>query len=127
MPQKSTISLPTVLANCQPGTPAYDDELFGPVASVIKASDDADAMRIANDSRCGLRGGIFTKDEDKAIELARNHFDTETIRINSFDGVKNSGCGREYGCFGMKEFVNARTIARAYLLCDRTTRRGGCQ
>ena len=109
----------TVLANCQPGTPAYDDELFGPVASVIKAKDEADAMRIANDSRYGLGGGIFTKDEDKALRLARNHFDTGMVHINSFDpiepnmpfgGVKDSGFGREHGGFGMKEFVNAKAI-----------------
>ncbi len=109
----------TVLANCQPGTPAYDDELFGPVASVIKAKDDADAMRIANDSRYGLGGGIFSRDEDKALRLARDHFDTGMIRINSFGtadpnmpfgGVKHSGFGREHGGFGMKEFVNAKAI-----------------
>ena len=109
----------TVLANCQPGTPAYDDELFGPVASVIKAKDDADAMRIANDSRYGLGGGIFTKDEDKAVNLARDYFDTGMVRINSFGtadpnmpfgGVKDSGFGREHGGFGMKEFVNAKAI-----------------
>ena len=74
----------TVLANCQPGTPAYDDELFGAVASVIKARDNADAMRIANGSRYGLGGGIFSKDEDKAVKLARDHFDTGMIHINSF-------------------------------------------
>lgn len=109
----------TVLANCKPGTPAYDDELFGPVASVIKARDDEDAMRIANDSRFGLGGGIFSRDEDKAIKLARNHFDTGMIRINSFGaadpnmpfgGVKDSGYGREHGGFGMKEFVNVKGI-----------------
>jgi succinate-semialdehyde dehydrogenase/glutarate-semialdehyde dehydrogenase len=109
----------TVLANCQPGTPAYDDELFGPVASIIRAKDDADAMRIANDSRYGLGGGIFCKDEDKAIALARDHFDTGMIRINSFGaadpnmpfgGVKDSGYGREHGGFGMKEFVNTKAI-----------------
>ena len=110
---------PTVLANCKPGTPAYDDELFGPVASIIKARDDKDAMRIANDSRYGLGGGIFTKDEEKAIALARDHFDTGMVRINSFGtadpnmpfgGVKDSGYGREHGGFGMKEFVNAKAI-----------------
>ncbi|ALE17221.1 Succinate-semialdehyde dehydrogenase [NAD] [Altererythrobacter epoxidivorans] len=109
----------TVLADCKPGTPAYDDELFGPVASVIRAKDDDDAMRIANDSRYGLGGGIFSKDEDKAIRLARDHFDTGMIRINSFGaadpnmpfgGVKDSGYGREHGGFGMKEFVNAKAI-----------------
>lgn len=109
----------TVLADCKKGTPAYDDELFGPVASVIRAKDDEDAMRIANDSRYGLGGGIFTKDQDKAIRLARDHFDTGMIRINSFGaadpnmpfgGVKHSGYGREHGGFGMKEFVNAKSI-----------------
>ena len=109
----------TVLADCKKGTPAYDDELFGPVASIIRAKDDEDAMRIANDSRYGLGGGIFTKDEDKAIRLARDHFDTGMVRINSFGaadpnmpfgGVKNSGYGREHGGFGMKEFVNAKAI-----------------
>ena len=109
----------TVLADCKKGTPAYDDELFGPVASVIRAKDDEDAMRIANDSRYGLGGGIFTKDQDKAIRLARDHFDTGMIRVNSFGaadpnmpfgGVKDSGYGREHGGFGMKEFVNAKAI-----------------
>ncbi len=109
----------TVLADCKPGTPAYDDELFGPVASVIRAKDDEDAMRIANDSRYGLGGGIFSKDEEKAVRLASKHFDTGMIRINSFGaadpnmpfgGVKNSGYGREHGGFGMKEFVNIKAI-----------------
>lgn len=110
----------TVLGNVKPGQPAYDDELFGPVASLIKAKDQDDAMRIANDSRFGLGGGIFSKDEDKAIELAQNHFDTGMVFINSFGiaqvdmpfgGVKNSGFGREHGGFGIKEFVNAKGIS----------------
>ncbi|MEL7516767.1 MAG: NAD-dependent succinate-semialdehyde dehydrogenase [Pseudomonadota bacterium] len=109
----------TVLVNCQPGTPAYDDEIFGPVAAVIKAKDDEDAMRIANDSRYGLGGGILTTDEEKARKLARDHFDTGMVRINSFGaadpnmpfgGVKDSGFGREHGGFGMKEFVNVKAI-----------------
>jgi succinate-semialdehyde dehydrogenase/glutarate-semialdehyde dehydrogenase len=109
----------TVLADVKPGMPAYDDEIFGPVAAVIRAKDDEDAMRIANDSRYGLGGGIFSKDEKKAIRLARDHFDTGMVRINSFGaadpnmpfgGVKNSGYGREHGGFGMKEFVNAKSI-----------------
>ena len=109
----------TVLADCKPGMPAYDDELFGPIASIIRAKDDEDAMRIANDSRYGLGGGIFTADEDKARRLARDHFDTGMIRINSFGaadpnmpfgGVKDSGFGREHGGFGLKEFVNVKAI-----------------
>lgn len=109
----------TVLVDVKPGQPAYDDELFGPVASIIKAADDEDAMRIANDSRYGLGGGIFSKDEEKARKLASDHFDTGMITVNGyniaipnmpFGGVKNSGYGREHGGFGMKEFVNAKSI-----------------
>ncbi len=112
----------TVLTDVAPGQPAYDDELFGPVASVIRARDDEDAMRIANDSRFGLGGGIFSKDESRAVELAKRHFDTGMVFINHFNlatpempfgGVKNSGFGREHGGFGMREFVNAKAIAVA--------------
>jgi succinate-semialdehyde dehydrogenase/glutarate-semialdehyde dehydrogenase len=109
----------TVLADLAPGMPAYDDEIFGPVASIIRARDDEDAMRLANESRYGLGGGIFSGDEERALALARKHFDTGMIRINSFGaadpnmpfgGVKDSGYGREHGGFGMKEFVNAKSI-----------------
>ena len=109
----------TVLADLMPGMPAYDDEIFGPVASVIRAKDDEDAMRLANESRYGLGGGIFSKDEDRAFKRARNHFETGMIHINSFGamdpnmpfgGVKDSGYGREHGGFGMKEFVNVKAI-----------------
>ncbi len=109
----------TVLADLAPGMPAYDDEIFGPVASIIRAKDDDDAMRLANESRYGLGGGIFSRDEDRALRLARDHFDTGMIRINSFGvadpnmpfgGVKDSGYGREHGGFGMKEFVNVKSI-----------------
>jgi len=109
----------TVLADLAPGMPAYDDEIFGPVASIIRASDDEDAMRLANESRYGLGGGIFCRDEEHALKLARDHFDTGMIRINSFGaadpnmpfgGVKGSGYGREHGGFGMKEFANAKAI-----------------
>ncbi|MWV27482.1 NAD-dependent succinate-semialdehyde dehydrogenase [Aurantiacibacter rhizosphaerae] len=109
----------TVLSNVKPGQPAYDDEIFGPVASVIKAKDDEDAMRLANDSRYGLGGGILSTNEDRAIELASKHFDTGMVFVNvygvadpsmPFGGVKNSGYGREHGRFGVKEFVNVKSI-----------------
>ena len=109
----------TVLGSCTPGMPAYDDELFGPVASLIHAKDDNDAMRIANDSRFGLGGAIFSRNEDRALNLARDRFDTGMVRINSFGaadpnmpfgGVKDSGYGREHGGFGIKEFVNVKAI-----------------
>ena len=109
----------TVLDNLEPGQPAYDDELFGPVASLIKAKDTDDAMRIANSSRFGLGGGIFSKDEEKARKLAKYHFDTGMVFINSFGlakpnmpfgGVKDSGYGREHGGFGLHEFVNTKAV-----------------
>lgn len=109
----------TVLENVTPGMPAYDDELFGPVASLIRARDDKQAMEIANDSRYGLGGGIFSTDTDKAIELAKNEFDTGMVNINGyslaqpnlpFGGVKDSGYGREHGGYGIREFVNIKTI-----------------
>lgn len=109
----------TVLTNVSPGQPAYDDELFGPVASIIRAKDTEDAVRIANDSRYGLGGGIFSADEDEAVRLAKDHFDTGMVFINQFNlaspdmpfgGVKDSGYGREHGGFGIKEFVNAKAI-----------------
>jgi len=109
----------TVLESVSSGQPAYDDELFGPVAALIKAKDENDAMRIANDSRFGLGGGIFSKDIERATKLAENHFDTGMVFINKFGlaepnmpfgGVKDSGFGREHGGFGMKEFVNVKSI-----------------
>jgi succinate-semialdehyde dehydrogenase/glutarate-semialdehyde dehydrogenase len=109
----------TILENVEKGQPAYDDELFGPVASLIRAKDEDDAMRIANDSRYGLGGAIFSKNEEKAIRLAREQFDTGMVYINGyglanpalpFGGVKNSGYGREHGGFGVKEFVNIKGV-----------------
>ena len=109
----------TVLENIEPGQPAYDDELFGPVASLIRAKDAEDAFRIANDSPYGLGGGIFSTDGEKAVALAKSDFDTGMVFINGFGlatpnmpfgGVKDSGYGREHGGFGMKEFVNVKAI-----------------
>jgi succinate-semialdehyde dehydrogenase / glutarate-semialdehyde dehydrogenase len=110
---------PTVLEDLAPGMPAYDDELFGPAASLIRAADDDDAMRLANDSRFGLGGGIFSRDEAGAVELARTRFDTGMVNVNGyhlaqpnlpFGGVKDSGWGREHGGFGIREFVNVKSV-----------------
>ncbi len=119
MPDRKGAFYPaTVLVNVKPGQPAYDDKLFGPVASIIKAEGDEDATRTANDSRYGLGGGIFSRDTKRARKLAAEHLDTGMISLNGFNlaipnmpfgGVKNSGYGREHGGFGMKEFVNAKS------------------
>lgn len=109
----------TVLEDVQPGQPAYEDELFGPVAALIRADDEADALRLANDSRYGLGGAIFSKDVKKAARLAAEQFDTGMVFINGFGlakpnmpfgGVKDSGYGREHDGFGLKEFVNVKSV-----------------
>lgn len=119
--QKGFFYPPTVLENIEPGQPAYDDELFGPVASLIKAKDNEDALRIANDSKYGLGGGIFSQNEEKAFEIAKKYFDTGMVFINSFGlaqpnmpfgGVKDSGYGREHGGFGIREFTNVKSVMK---------------
>jgi succinate-semialdehyde dehydrogenase / glutarate-semialdehyde dehydrogenase len=109
----------TVLEDVRPGMPAYDDELFGPVASLIRVDSGDAAMRVANDSRFGLGGGIFSRNVERATELALHEFDTGMVNINGynlalpnlpFGGVKDSGYGREHGGFGIKEFVNVKSV-----------------
>lgn len=108
----------TVLENVKPGMPAYDEELFGPVASLIKAKDEEDAVRIANDHVYGLGGGVFTANQARGIDIARK-IDTGMVNVNGygtarsnmpFGGVKESGYGREHGGFGIREFVNIKSI-----------------
>jgi succinate-semialdehyde dehydrogenase/glutarate-semialdehyde dehydrogenase len=110
---------PTVLENVTPGQPAYDDELFGPVAALIRVKDKAEAIEVANDSVYGLGGGIFSVDEAEAIRIARDELDTGMVNVNGynialpnmpFGGVKESGYGREHGGFGMLEFVNVKGV-----------------
>lgn len=117
--QKGAYYPATVLENIQAGSPAYDDELFGPVAALFKVADEAEAIALANDHRYGLGGGIFSKDEERAIRIAREELDTGMVNINGyagpqanmpFGGVKESGYGREHGGFGIKEFVNAKSL-----------------
>jgi succinate-semialdehyde dehydrogenase / glutarate-semialdehyde dehydrogenase len=109
---------PALLLNVQKGMPAFDEETFGPMAAVITARDEQEAIRFANDSRYGLAGSVWTKDLDKGIAIARQ-LDTGGVFINAlvksdarlpFGGVKKSGYGRELGRHGILEFVNAKTI-----------------
>jgi succinate-semialdehyde dehydrogenase/glutarate-semialdehyde dehydrogenase len=109
---------PTVLADVAPGMPAYDDELFGPVAAILKARDEADAVRIANDSVFGLGGAVFTADRARGERVARA-LEAGATFVNAqvasdprlpFGGVKESGYGRELGVFGIREFVNVKTV-----------------
>jgi succinate-semialdehyde dehydrogenase/glutarate-semialdehyde dehydrogenase len=109
---------PTVLANVRPGMPAYHEETFGPVASVIRVKDAEDALRVANDTDFGLGSAIWTADVEKAKQLAER-VEAGLVFINGmvasdarlpFGGVKRSGYGRELGSYGIKEFVNIQTV-----------------
>jgi len=97
---------------------AYSEELFGPVAIVIRARDEADALRIANESEFGLGGSVWTRDSARGERVARqvqsgctfvNGFVKSDPRL-PFGGVKRSGYGRELSHHGIMEFVNAKTI-----------------
>ena len=110
--------LPSILDGVQPGMRAYEEELFGPVAIVIRARDEQETIRIANDSAYGLGGSVWTGDTARGERLARQMQSGSTF-INGlvksdprlpFGGVKNSGYGRELSHHGIHEFVNAKTI-----------------
>ncbi|MGE9294756.1 MAG: NAD-dependent succinate-semialdehyde dehydrogenase [Puniceicoccales bacterium] len=109
----------TVISGAPEGSPGYDEELFGPVLSIIEAKDEADAVRIANSSEYGLGGAIFSRDKARARHLARDLIHTGAVFVNDFvksdphlpfGGVKRSGYGRELSALGIKEFVNAKTV-----------------
>ncbi len=108
----------SILDRVEPGMLAYDNELFGPVAIVIRARDEEDALRIANDTPYGLGGSVWTRDSQRGVALARR-VESGCTYVNGmvksdprlpFGGIKNSGFGRELSQHGIREFVNAKTI-----------------
>ncbi|MDD3179364.1 MAG: NAD-dependent succinate-semialdehyde dehydrogenase [Opitutaceae bacterium] len=110
---------PTVLTGVQPGMPAYHEELFGPVAAIIPARNEAAAIRIANDSPYGLGSAVFTRNRRRGERIAREQLEAGLAYVNGavqsqpalpFGGVKDSGYGRELGLMGIREFVNTKTI-----------------
>jgi len=109
---------PTILINVQPGMPAFDEELFGPVVPVIAFQDDDEAIELANLSRYGLGAALWTSDIAKAEKLARR-IESGSVFINSmvashpkvpFGGVKMSGYGRELSHLGIREFMNIKSV-----------------
>ncbi|HEY1874449.1 MAG TPA: NAD-dependent succinate-semialdehyde dehydrogenase [Steroidobacteraceae bacterium] len=109
----------TVLTNVTSGQPAHDEELFGPVAAVIGARDEADAIRIVNDTNFGLGNAVLTRDLARGERIAANELDSGLAFVNQsvrsdarlpFGGVKESGYGRELSEFGIYEFCNIKTV-----------------
>jgi succinate-semialdehyde dehydrogenase/glutarate-semialdehyde dehydrogenase len=110
---------PTVLGGVAPGMPAYDEEMFGPVAAIIAARDEGDAVRIANDTVFGLGAAVFTRDVKRGERIAAQELEAGSCFVNAFvksdprlpfGGIKQSGYGRELSVFGIREFVNIKTV-----------------
>lgn len=109
---------PTILTDIQPDMPTYDEELFGPVASVYVVKNETEAIELANDSQYGLGGSVYTQDIERGRRIAEQ-IDTGMVFINQptnsqaelpFGGTKNSGYGRELSHLGILEFVNKKLI-----------------
>jgi len=109
----------TLLSKVKSGMPAFDDEIFGPVVSLISAKDTEEAIAMANDSIFGLGAAIFSKDIKKAQRIAAERIEAGSVAINDFvrsnpklpfGGVKQSGFGRELSKEGILEFVNVKTV-----------------
>lgn len=112
---------PTVLTDVRRGMPAFDEEIFGPVAAVVPVRDEAEAVRVANDSAYGLGAAIFTRDRAKARRLAPQ-LEAGCVFVNDFvrsspelpfGGVKESGYGRELGAWGVRSFANVKVVVGA--------------
>ena len=110
---------PTLLSEVSAGMPAYHEELFGPVATLIRAADEAEAIMIANDTTFGLGAAVFTSDIEHGTEIAQRELQAGCCFVNDFvrsdprlpfGGVRESGYGRELGVFGIREFVNIKTV-----------------
>ncbi len=108
----------TILDNVGPGMPAYDEELFGPAAAILRVSDDAEALRVANDTSFGLGGSVWTTDAARGEAIAQqlecgaafvNAIVKSDVRL-PFGGSKRSGFGRELAEHGIHEFMNIKTV-----------------
>jgi succinate-semialdehyde dehydrogenase/glutarate-semialdehyde dehydrogenase len=109
---------PTILTNVKKGTPAYDEELFGPVAAVMAVPDEETAIAVANDTKYGLGGSVYTRDLERGWRVAAQ-IDAGMVFVNHpawiyedmpFGGIKKSGYGRETGPLGIREFVNKKLL-----------------
>ena len=108
-----------VLTDVLPGMPAFDEELFGPVASIISAKDKDCALTLANQTTFGLGAAVFTSDIEEGRRIAESELEAGAAFVNDFvrsdprlpfGGVKESGYGNELSSYGILEFVNIKTI-----------------
>jgi len=113
---------PSVLTGVRPGMPAFDEELFGPVAAVVPVRDEAEAVTMANASAFGLGGGVITRDVARGERIAADLIESGCVFVNDavrsdprlpFGGIKESGYGRELAGYGIREFVNIKTVVVA--------------
>ena len=113
---------PSVLTGVHPGMPAFDEELFGPVAAIVPVRDEAQAVMLANASAFGLGGGVITRDVARGERIAADLIESGCVFVNDavrsdprlpFGGIKESGYGRELASFGIREFVNVKTVVVA--------------
>ena len=109
---------PTIVTGVTPEMPLFREETFGPVAAVVTTRDAEHAIELANDSKFGLGGNLWTRDIERARAIA-SQLESGAVFINGmtasdprlpFGGVKHSGYGRELSSFGIREFVNAQTV-----------------
>ena len=113
---------PTVLTDVKPGMAAFEEETFGPVAAIVEAQDEEEAIALANRSPFGLGAAVFTRDRERGEQIARERLEAGLCFVNAFvqsdprlpfGGIKQSGYGRELGVFGIREFVNIKTVCVA--------------
>jgi len=108
----------TILDGVRPGMAAYTEELFGPVASIVRVKDQAEAVRVANDTSFGLGGSVWTSDVERGERVAQQ-LQCGSVFVNAlvksdvrlpFGGTKRSGHGRELARHGIQEFTNIKTV-----------------
>ncbi|MGH7693220.1 MAG: aldehyde dehydrogenase family protein, partial [Candidatus Dormibacteria bacterium] len=115
--EKGYYVAPTVFADVRPEMTIAQEEIFGPVLSILPYREEAEALAIANGTRYGLAGAVWSGDQERAIDFAR-HLQAGTVEVNGgafsltapFGGVKQSGHGREFGRYGLEEFLVAQSL-----------------
>jgi succinate-semialdehyde dehydrogenase / glutarate-semialdehyde dehydrogenase len=119
LPEDDAFFPPTLLSEVRPGMPAFDEELFGPVAALVRVHSEGEAVALANQSKFGLGAGVFTRDIARGRFIASHLLQAGNCVVNDFvksdprlpfGGIKASGFGRELSHFGLREFTNIKSV-----------------